>query len=83
MVVAFRGTETDSQGAASDILTDIYALQVRQNPWQPAIAVCRCSGRLLLLLLLLRLHPHRHLCAAADRHAGMVVQQLTCLGVAH
>ncbi|WIA37880.1 hypothetical protein OEZ86_014727 [Tetradesmus obliquus] len=27
MVVAFRGTETEGEGAAADILTDIYALQ--------------------------------------------------------
>jgi hypothetical protein len=31
MVVAFRGTETDGDGAGSDILTDIYALQVRRT----------------------------------------------------
>jgi hypothetical protein len=28
MVVAFRGTETEGGGAAADILTDLYALQV-------------------------------------------------------
>jgi hypothetical protein len=39
MVVAFRGTETDSQGAASDILTDIYALQVRRMLWAAGTAV--------------------------------------------
>lgn len=28
MVVAFRGTETGGDGAGSDLLTDIFALQV-------------------------------------------------------
>jgi hypothetical protein len=38
MVVAFRGTETDGSGAASDILTDMYALQVRGSQRRPFTA---------------------------------------------